>query len=84
MRSYTCIVNILINKNFLGLDDRYCLIEMFLCTHVGTHMSCKYCHMQLPESFKGTDSSGETLLQPTGNPDFKNASYQNSLLFTTK
>jgi len=23
--------------------------------------------MQLPESFKGTDSSGETLLQPTGN-----------------
>jgi len=31
-------VNILINKNFLGLDDRYCLIEMFLCTHVGTHM----------------------------------------------
>jgi len=23
--------------------------------------------MQLPETFKGTDSSGETLLQPTGN-----------------
>ena len=34
MRSYTCIVNMLINKNFLGLDDRYCLIEKFLCTHV--------------------------------------------------
>jgi len=34
-----CIVNMLINKNFLGLDDRYCLIEKFLCMHVRTHMS---------------------------------------------
>jgi len=37
MRSY--IVNMLINKNFLGLVDRYCLIEKFLCMHVLTHMS---------------------------------------------
>ena len=75
----------LINKNFLELDDRYCLIEKFLCSHVGKHMSCKYWHMQLPESFKGgTDSSEESMLQPTKNSDFKNASYQYSLLFTTK
>jgi len=41
--------------------------------------------MQLPESFKGgTDSSEESMLQPTKNSDFKNASYQYSLLFTTK
>ena len=71
MRSYTCIVNMLINKNFLGLDDRYCLIEKFLCSHVATHMCCKYWHKQLPKSYKGTDSSGETLLQPTGNPRLK-------------
>ena len=29
----------LINKNFGGLVDRYCLIEKFLCTHVRMHMS---------------------------------------------
>jgi hypothetical protein len=28
---------------------------------------CKYWHIQLPESLIGTDSSGEILLQPTGN-----------------
>jgi hypothetical protein len=28
---------------------------------------CKYWYMKLPKTFKGTDSSGETLLQPTGN-----------------
>jgi len=39
MRSYKCIVNMLINKNFLGLYDRYCLIKKFLCSYVGTHMS---------------------------------------------
>ena len=61
----------LINKNFLGLEDRYCLIEKFLLSHVGTHMSCKYWHMHLLESFKGTDSSRETLLQPTRNPGLK-------------
>jgi len=84
MRSYTCIVNVLINKNFLGLNDRYCLIEMFLCTHVGTHMSCKYCHVQLPESFKGTDSSGETLLQPMGNSRLQKYVIKHSLMFTMK
>jgi len=37
MRSY--IVNMLINKNFMGLYDRYRLIEKFLCMHVRTPMS---------------------------------------------
>jgi len=37
MKSY--IVNMLINKSFMGLDGRYCLIETFLCMHVRTHMS---------------------------------------------
>jgi len=32
-------VNMLISKKFLGLDDRYCLIEKFACMHVRTHMS---------------------------------------------
>ena len=39
---------------------------------------------QLPESFKGTDISGESLLQPTRNSNFKNASYRYNLLFTMK
>jgi len=30
-------VNMLINKNFMGLD-RYCLIEKFLCMYVRTPM----------------------------------------------
>jgi len=39
MRSY--IVNMLINKNFMGLDNRYCLMQKFLCMHVRTPMSAQ-------------------------------------------
>ena len=46
----------------------YCLIEKFLCTHVGTHMSVQILTYAVTRIFqRKTDSSEETLLQPTGN-----------------
>jgi len=63
MRSY--IGNMLINKNFMGLDGRYCPIEKFLLMH-----ACEFANIDVCNYLKLSKeliASGETLLQPTGN-----------------
>jgi len=50
MRSST--VNMLINKNFMGLDNRYCLTEKFLCMHVRTPMSVQILTYAVTHTFK--------------------------------
>jgi len=50
MRSY--IVNMLINKNFMVLDDRYCLIEKALCMHVRTHLSVQILTYAVTRNFQ--------------------------------
>jgi hypothetical protein len=54
-----------------------------VCTYARLWV-CKYWHVQLPETFKGTDSSGETLCSQRETPDFKSASYQYSLMSKMK
>ena len=44
--------------------------SFLVCTYVRIWV-CKYWHMQLPKSFKGTASSEDTFLQPTGNSRLK-------------
>jgi len=84
MRSYTCTVNMLINKNFLGLDDSYCLIEKFLCSHVGTDRVANIDICSYRNLSKELIAQESPCCSQRETPGLKIASYQYSLLFTVK
>ena len=79
-RSY--FVNMLIDKNFMGLEERYCLTEKFLCMHAYECANIDICNypklsMELIAQERPCCSQWET-------PDFKSGSYEYSLMFTVK
>jgi hypothetical protein len=55
----------LFNKNFLGLEDRYCLIEKFLCRHTYECANIDVC--SYPNLSKELIAEERPLLQPMGN-----------------
>jgi len=80
MRPY--IVNMLIDKSFMGLEDRYCLIEKFLCTHA---YECANIDIRnYPKLSKEVIAQERPCCSQRETPDFKSASYQYSLMFAMK
>jgi len=82
MRSY--ILNMLIHNNFTVLDDGYCLIEKFLCMHIHKYECANIDLHNYPNLSKELIAHERLWCSQRETPDFKNASYRYSLMFTMK
>jgi len=75
-------VNMLIAKNFMGLEERYCLTEKFLCIHVYECANTDICNY--PKLSKELIAQEGPCCSQQETPDFKSGSYEYSLMFTVK
>jgi len=74
-----CIVNILINTNFWGLEDRYCLIEKFLWTLAYECANIDIC--SYPNLSKELIAQERPCCSQRETPPFKYVSYQYNLVY---
>ena len=75
-------MNMLIDKNFMGLEERYCLTEKFLCIHAYECANIDVCNY--PKLSKELIAQERPCCSQRETPVFRNASYQYSLMFTMK